>query len=253
MKRRETNVEHDLRIGRNLALLVVCVQVVFCLTIIGTYVWEAMEAGILKEFLISIFKASVSISILIFTVVQILASMKRNYQAGIFTTFFDICTIRFYTGMKKISGGYVHKKLRTFLKDIFQKNPLFLGVKNRTDVKVCKNIKPLYEHKEKHLIYRIAFHVPQDFQFTQNWMPKIRSLIIQELRICGIDGLFSSYYDIDEKIQLDSVQLLRVFLDKENAVIILELLYVATKQDANYIIQLRDRELEECNKENFEW
>ncbi len=251
MKRIETNVERELKIGRYLALLVVCVQVVFCVTIIGTYVWEAMEAGILKDFLVSTFKASVSISILIFTVVQVLASMKRNYQVGILTTFFDICTIQFYTAMKKFLGGYIHKKLRIFLKEIFQKNPLFLGVKKSTDIKLCKNIKPLYEYKEEHLIYRIAFHVPQDFQFTQNWMPKMRSLIIQELRRYGIDGLFSSY--CDEKIQLDSIQLLRAFLDKENTIIILELLYVATKQDADYIIQLRDRELEECNKEIFEW
>lgn len=249
MKRRESNIERELRTGRRLAHFLLWAQVLFSASMIGVYVWKAMEAGKLKEFLVSTLIGSASVSILIFTVVKLVSSMKRNHQSGIFTRFFDVCSIKLYSGMKKIFGSYTHKKLRIFLKDTLQKNFLSLGMENQTDIKLCKTMKPLYWYKKKHLIYRIAFYVPQDFHFNQSFTKKLRSCIITELRIHGIDGLFSSYYDIERKISLDSVQLLRVFYDRKHNIITLELLYIATKQDADYIIQLRDRELEDCNRE----
>lgn len=248
MKRIESNWERDIREGIILSRIFIVVLLLFSVTVMGVLVKDATDKGVLQEFLVSTFLGCVSASIVIFTSVFTVVALVKSHKnhAGVVETFFYTLAVRIYSSIRKISGVYTHKKLSFFLNDLFKKYYMYLGLENSNDLKLCKDKKPRYIIKNGHLFYRISFHVPLNFKPSPKLENRIRSIIIQDLRRHGVDGLFS-YYDDTNHNRLDSIQLFHMFWDEESSVVSFEILFVSSEYDAQYVLQRRNAELQKCN------
>lgn len=206
MKRIESNWERDIREGILLSRIFTGVLFLFSVTVMGVLVKDATDKGVLQEFLVSTFLGCVSASIVIFTsVFTVVALIKshKNYKGSVETLFHTIA-VRIYSSIRKRSGLYIHRKLSFFLDDILKRYYGAVGFESPNDLKLCKDKKPRYILKNGHLFYRISFHVPLNFKPAPKLENRIRSIIIQDLRRHGVDGLFS-YYDDTNHNRLDSI------------------------------------------------
>lgn len=252
MKRKESNWEREFRRSYLLVKMFTGALILFSVTVMGILVKCAINDGVLKEFLIALFLACSCVSSAFFLVAFTIKGLIKNHKnnLGIIETSFNTLAVRIYSGVRKISTGYTYKKLSFFLKDLFERNYQYLGFESPNDLKLCRGSEHKYLLKNGHIFYRFSFHVPLDFKPIAKLRSKMFSLIISDLRTHGVDGLYSSYLD-NEKNKFDSIQLIQYVWDAEYSIISLDLLFVSSENDARYIRQMRDTELQKCHEDHI--